>query len=412
MAKYDKVPVKGLLEKYFGNNKSKMRDYLRKHGEEDMLWRVNHYNQDEIEEEAKEWKQTKGWTDVTQFFHQHNSVRADCMRRLQKEADQKEKRENDEWSDWDLAHALYQYLVDEGVFETGDEKKIKKLRTDINKINKILLKTPLDHNSTEYINYTTQLTNLETELQDELEVGHDVYDLYHDRSDGKMEVFEIFNGKRQYGISKVDDLDEVAKQYLRDQIATEGYLFNEDFIIHYIDGDKVADYMDVDDDVRGNLEAYFDDSDKDLSDDQTERISEIETEIQELENEQSGLDIDDPEGNQRYDEIQEQISELEDEKTQIEENPEGDVSEDKIEEKVNEKKEEIKYNPYEYLKDLGYNLEDNKEFFERFIDDEALISAAIQADGAAHFLNTYDGKDNEYKYNDEFYSILLLHKNN
>ena len=75
----------------------------------------------------------------------------------------------------------------------------------------------------------------------------------------------------------------------------------------------------------------------------------------------------------------------------------GNYNEDEIDEKAmamnDERRREIIDNPYEFLKDL-LGERDAKDKLLYYVDREELINAALRTDGRAHFINSYNG--NEY----------------
>jgi hypothetical protein len=261
-----------------------------------------------------------------------------------------EARENDEWANESFVHALYSFLV--------EEDRISSLVRDV------------------------------YDMKDE--GTYFVDNLYH---------YAVWG--MEWLICLEDDVDEIGQEFVQNDLDNEGVqYFNKDFVERFIDGEEVAEDMDIDDDVRQCPECYLSESDRSLSEDQQIEIASKRDEIEKLEEEQADCDVDTPEGEQRYEELQSQINDLEYEIEEIEENPEGEWDDDKIEQAIEDKKNEIENDPLDYLKSMGITD------YSKYIDEKALVKAAVEEDGAAHFMSTYDGKQCNYTYNGTNYSIF------
>jgi hypothetical protein len=329
---FDSVHVRRMLD-YFGGDRTKLVQYLTKKNEQDALWRVQHYRPVDINDEIGDFEGTR------------NEVET----RIEKLREQQELREEDAWSDWTLAHALFDYLCNEG------------------------------------------------ELDPEID---DVYSMYYETySDNDFPLFEV--GKKEWQICTSEDAKQKAIEDVKNSIDTEGAnSFKKEFVERFIDGDEVANDMDIDSDVRNNPEAYLDGSDKELASYQEDEIREKRELLERLEEERDNLDTDTPEGEERYEEIQEEIDNIESEIEDIENDPDGDYKEEAIERVVEEREREIKSNPLEYLKDLGYTD------FSQWIDEDEMAKEAVEEDGVGHFLSKYDSEEREHTYNGDDFSIF------
>jgi hypothetical protein len=86
----------------------------------------------------------------------------------------------------------------------------------------------------------------------------------------------------------------------------------------------------------------------------------------------------------------------------IKENPEGDYSEEGIEGSIESQVDDSKYDFPRFLIDMGY---DSKYILD-FVDIDAVCEDVINDSGYGDILNGYDGKDDEYKVNGEWYHVM------
>ena len=105
----------------------------------------------------------------------------------------------------------------------------------------------------------------------------------------------------------------------------------------------------------------------------------------------------------RLDEIVSEISDIEYEIEEINENPDGDFNQDEIDEKVESMLEEIRYDPYDWLKDRGYD----NETIVRFIDTDAMLDDLV-SDADYGSLNGYDNNYDEVKINGTYYVVMRV----
>jgi hypothetical protein len=100
--------------------------------------------------------------------------------------------------------------------------------------------------------------------------------------------------------------------------------------------------------------------------------------------------------------IQETIDNTNDLIEDIEENPEGDYNEDSIEKTIDNIAEDNIDNFIDHVKDNGYDT----DFILNYLDIDGITEDVIQSDGYGHLLNGYDGRQDEYKINETWYSVM------
>ncbi len=359
-------------------------------------------------------------------------------RRLRKEFqetldDANERRENGEWDDIDgneeaaKAHALLEFIDnnDGGVNIIDDEVKeeLSNLKQRLELLNDQYNETDDD----ETVDSLTQEIDEVQERIDEIESEYyDVYDVFPTRYGhyGDMSVFN-FRGQGRLGnlyefaVGTTDEADNALKEYYKnfiDDAGLEG--INQYIIENNIDGDRVADDFEgyYDEDVRENLDAYFNLDDLELSREQESRKSDLENYIEEL-NEyieeqqviQSSLEyeIEEPdEYSKRYDEIQDLIEDAERRRDDAQEEIDemrGEVTDDMIQSEVEDKLYEIRRNPYDFLKDMGY---DQKTIL-NFVDLDGVIEDLYQG-GDYGDLNSYDNSYDEIKIGGDYYVVMRI----
>jgi hypothetical protein len=151
-----------------------------------------------------------------------------------------------------------------------------------------------------------------------------------------------------YLVGTSDDSEAAARASARDSY-DEG-LFNQSFVLNYVNAESFAtDQVDSDE--------YYD---------------------EEVEQHPSMYIQDDPEGEDgEYSEEQKDVA---------------------VKRLKDGKKREIESDPFQYLHYMGYTDWDAMEQLSGYIDVDELVKDAVDTDGVAHFLNTYDG--NQYDSDD------------
>jgi len=342
--------------------------------------------------------------------------------RIQREQQEKreaaqERREEGEWSgsyenmDYEglRAHALLTYLdtyESTQVMTTEDRAEITRLELEIDKLEQ-------EYDNSE--DPRPELLDQKSELEDELEELRSKIDVYNIIPTGnylRLSEFEVIDSglsDRRYAVGDEDDMERSSYEYLDDLIDDIGFEgFNKDFAMGYLDTDAIIEYAEemYDYDVREEPDAYFDESQKELSNRQEEDIRVARLFIERAENQISvledklGGDHDD-EINEKIDELRETISNYEDEITEIEENPDGDYPEDLIEDAIADRVRDVRDDPEEFME--SYGLE-----WDKFIDRDEFIKGVIESDGYGQTLNSYDGSADEVRVGDQWYYVMRI----
>jgi flagellar biosynthesis GTPase FlhF len=308
------------------------------------------------------------------------------------------------------ANALFAYLEEEGDYQiltNQDREKIQSLRSEIERLNN-------EYNDSEDVR-TDLLDSVET-LEDELaefDEYIDVYSLVPTGGHYDMQNFQLVDSlNEEYAVGDEDEMESSAREYVKALIDDIGYGgFTKSFVMGFIDDDEVVSYMEdfYDEDVRSNAEIYFDESERDFSDEQKDKINFNNKTIQQLESFVSSLedelnDTEDEEEeeelNEKIEESNEKIEELTEEIEEIESEPNGDFPEKLIEEKVDDLLDDVKRNVEHYMSEFGLNYED-------YINKDEFIKGLIDSDGYG-MVGSYDGEVSEYYIKDETFYVIRL----
>jgi hypothetical protein len=308
------------------------------------------------------------------------------------------------------ANALFAYLEEEGDYQiltNQDREKIQSLKLEIERLNN-------EYNDSEDVR-TDLLDSVET-LEDELaefDEYIDVYSLVPTGGHYDMQNFQLVDSlNEEYAVGDEDEMESSAREYVEGLIDDIGYEgFSKSFVMGFIDEDQVVSYMEdfYDDDVRNNPEIYFDESERDFSDEQKDKINFNNKTIQQLESFVSSLedelnDTEDEEEeeelNEKIEESNEKIEELTEEIEEIESEPNGDFPEKLIEEKVDDLLDDVKRNVQHYMNEFGLNYED-------YIDKDEFIAGLIDSDGYG-MVASYDGEVSEYYIKDKTFYVVRL----
>ena len=351
--------------------------------------------------EAEYAEQLKIWRDKEAAKKERDRLeKLRIQNRLnQQRADAQERRENGEW---DLgpdcpeeglkAHALLKYL------ENNDNVEVK---TNEDRIEIQRLKDEIERLESEYDNSEDVRTDLLDEketLEDELDTLENKIDVYNIVPAGThydMTEFEVIDSDvdgHRYAVGTESEIHSTAYDYVEGLIDDIGYSgFNDGFAKSYIDNEAVASYAEdvYNDDVRENPDAYFNDDERQLSDEQNEKIEILNSRIEQtnelierLENKMTGED--DSEIEEQVEELNDRITEYEEEIEEIESDPEGEFPDELIDDKVNELVSDVRYDPENFMDEFGLNWED-------YIDKDDFIEGVISADGYGSCVSSYDG---------------------
>lgn len=332
--------------------------------------------------------------------------------------DAEERRANGEWdltNDPDdealKAHALFNWLVDNNEIEplTNEDKiEIQRIKDEIER-----LQTEYDNSEEVRTDLLDEIEDLEDTL-DEYDSKIDVYNIIPNGKYYDMTKFEVINAGlegRGYAVGDASEMDDSANQYVENLIDDIGYAgFSSSFARSYIDEDAVVSYAEdvYYEDVQNNPDVYFDDSERELSGKQEEkieilkmRISQTQQIISELEDTKDGEDEENDEiVDEKIEELEDLIIEYEDEIQEIEDSPEGDFPQDMIDEKVEDLVADVKNDPESFMNEFGLE-------WENYIDKDAFIEGVIESDGYG-IVNSYDGNYDEEYVNDILFYVMRI----
>jgi hypothetical protein len=222
----------------------------------------------------------------------------------------------------------------------------------------------------------------------------------------------------EYSVGDEIEMDEAALEYAKnyvDEVGIEG--FRDHFIEDHLDTEAIEQYFRdfYDDDVRNNIDVYFDESELPDSEEQEQRkreleeyISKAEGVISKLEQKQENLndEIEDPvEYTKRYDEIQSKIDiiqgHIETSQEEIDDiESTGQITEDMIEEKIDEMVSDKMSDPKGSLSEFGMDISE-------YVDMDSLAKGLAESDGY-QILASYDGSyDTEYINNEHYYIMRI-----
>ena len=329
-----------------------------------------------------------------------------------------ERRVNGEWNLTDdpddealKAHALFEWLVDNNEIEpltNEDIVEIQRIKDEI-----LILQTEYDNSEDVRTDLLDEISDLEDTL-DEYDSKIDVYNMIPTGKYYNMTTFEVINadlGGRSYAVGDESEMDESAKEYVEGLIDDIGYAgFSSSFARSYIDEDAVVSYAEdvYYEDVQNNPDVYFDDSERELSNKQEEkieilkmRISQTQELISNLEDTKDGENEENDEViDEKIEELEDLIIEHEDEIQEIEDSPEGDFPQDSIDEKVEELVKDVKSDPESFMSEFGLDWED-------YIDNQEFIQGVIDTDGYG-IVNSYDGNYDEIRVNNTLFYVMRI----
>ena len=152
-------------------------------------------------------------------------------------------------------------------------------------------------------------------------------------------------------------------------------------------------------------------SEKNLSDEQEEKIGILNSKIEKykslISSFEDEIDNDEMES-ENNDEIIEKIDELNDEITEMEteiqdeiENPEGSFPDDLIEDIIEKQLKEVRYDVTSFMDEWGLD-------WEEYVDKDEFINGVVDADGYGHTLNGYDGTAEEITVLGDLYYVMRI----
>lgn len=326
-------------------------------------------------------------------YHTPLQKRLDYIEFQKKLAAQEEKRERGDWdTDGSLddlgkcANALFIHLIETEYEEKEpeDQERLKQLYAEKERREKIEAETEDDENLSE-------LESVNTEIE-EIEKRIDVYDLIPDGRNHRLRGFRVATpeglSKSLYYVGDEYDTEISAIEYVKDSFDGAGGVEHavSDWVIRdNIDEEDLKDYFrDGEyDNVRENLESYFDEDDFEYSEDVQNRIDEIEARLEDPENLSQ----------EEYDELNEELEELRD--------SDKDIPEHMIDDKVEDLLNELASDPIETIKNYGLDISN-------FIDEDDVAKQVVRDDGYGSTLNYYDGTEDSVEFYGETYYIFEI----
>ena len=340
----------------------------------------------------------------------------------EKQDEAQERRLNGEWTLDDncpeiglKAHALLINLsenFDVDIITNQDIGEIARIQNEIDRLQ-------LEYDNDEEVrgDLLDEISELEDEIT-EFENKIDVYNIIPTGSFYSTSQFEVIGvpnlEDRTYAVGDEDEMQRSAYDYVDQLIDDIGYRgFNPTFAKEFIDENAVISYAEdlYNDDVYNNTESYLDNSERNLSDEQEEKIGILNSKIEKykslISSFEDEIDNDEMES-ENNDEIIEKIDELYDEITEMEteiqdeiENPDGSFPDDLIEDIIKKQLDEVKYDVTSFMDEWGLD-------WEEYVDKDEFINGVVDTDGYGHTLNGYDGTAEEITVLGDLYYVMRI----
>jgi len=350
---------------------------------------------------------------VKGYISDHNSPRERIREKQELNAklgEQESLRDSDEWAleqgdeTGEKAHALFDNLVSVGEIDALDEdgrEMLKVLKVKLDELQKRYDETDDDDMVSQL---TDAIEETESEIEELEENNVDVYMMYASPryTHYGLQQFEVLIPgfkDREYTVGTYEEMDEAALQYAKSYVDDSGADgFSESFIADYLDVDQIVSMAEEDYEyqVRENPDSYFNDDDYELTSEQEERIEQLESQIEDLEQQKLELDSDDDNYYEYEEDLDNQIEALQEELDNIEVDTEP--TEDMIDNMVESLVRDVRRDPLDYLKDLGYDIKD-------YIDEDELAQGLVDSDGWG-IMNSYDGSYDSEDVNGVTYYIM------
>jgi hypothetical protein len=313
------------------------------------------------------------------------------------------------------AHALLINLsenFDVDIITNQDIGEIARIQNEIDRLQ-------LEYDNDEEVrgDLLDEISELEDEIT-EFENKIDVYNIIPTGSFYATSQFEVIGvpnlEDRTYAVGDEDEMQRSAYEYVDQLIDDIGYRgFNPTFAKDFIDEKAIISYAEdlFNDDVYNNTENYVDNSERNLSDGQEEKIGILNSKIEKykslISSFEDEIDNDEMES-ENNDEIIEKIDELNDEITEMEteiqdeiENPEGSFPDDLIEDIIEKQLKEVRYDVTSFMDEWGLD-------WEEYVDKDEFINGVVDADGYGHTLNGYDGTAEEITVLGDLYYVMRI----
>jgi hypothetical protein len=335
---------------------------------------------------------------------------------LENEEEAKERRDKNEWNvdspDCDeicmKANALFEYLEAEGNFKISDKNTVKTKQEIELEIKK------LQQQYDEEEDFNEEIYDRISELEDVLEDYDNYVDLYSLIPVGDfydMTEFKILGVPNEsYVVGTSSEMDSSLVEYaegILDDIGYENY--NQNFLTQFIDDEKVVDWFEdfYNDDLYNEPDAYFEDSQRNLSTPQSDRRKYLVTKREKLEKasysyKEAIEETDNQNLKQSFikklEDFEEEIENIDEEIDDIESDPEGDFPDELIRQEIEERLGYVRNNPLSYIRDWGLDLHD-------FIDRDSFIQGVIEEDGNS-MIAAYDGNVEEIYVKGEIFYVF------
>jgi len=373
---------------------------------------IDNYLESEYSEQLKIWRDKE-----LARKEKERLEKLRIQRELQiKRQDAQERRLNNEWElgpdcpeEGLQAHALLKFLEDNQDVEVKTNQDLIEIERIKNEIERLQLE--YDNSEEVRTELLDEISDLEDEVS-ELENKIDVYDIiptgtYYDTTE--FEVIDAGINDRRYAVGTETQMQNSCYESVESLIDDIGYEgFNASFAKDYIDVESVVDYAEdlYNEDVENNSDVYFDDSERQLSDEQEEKIGILKMRISQTQQLISNLEEQDDDENddsiqEKIEELQDLIVEYEDEIGDIENDPEGYFPQDLIDEKVQELVSDVRQDPENFMNEFGLE-------WDRYIDKDAFIQGVIDTDGYGHTINRYDGNADEIYVQEQLFYVMRI----
>ena len=352
----------------------------------------------------------KGWVADSNTPREKIKERQELNAKL---AEQESLREDDEWDlsngdeTGEKAHALFENLVNNGEIDLLSDEDKEKLNTLRSKLQDLEQEYEgLDDNDDRAYEVQEAIDETQSEIDELEENDADVYMMYPQpryTHYGLTQFEVLIPGFKdsEYTVGTEEEMDEAALKYAEsyiDDVGADG--FQESFIEDYLDVDAIVRMAEEDYEyqVRDYPDSYFNDDDFELTEEQEERIAQLESQIEDLEQQKLELDSDDENYYDYEEDLDNQIETLQEELDGIEVDTEP--SEDMIENKVAELVRDVRRDPLDYLKNYGLSIKE-------YIDEDALAQGLVDSNGWG-VMNSYDGQYDSEEVNGVTYYIMRL----
>jgi len=310
------------------------------------------------------------------------------------------------------ANALFQFLVNTDELKAADEDtqerlgKLQKRKFDLEK--------ELENDQDPAPAKITQLEQINQEIEEIQGEYSDVYDLEVMDDDylGGLTWFEIEKIEKAYVVGDEYDMEKAALEYIEQLYDDIGFDSLPDWLAEKsIDTDSVVESfrMMYEDWINESPGDYFEDSDRELSQEQKHEVEKTDFVSKDLNKKVKAFKL--AQQNETDSEklsfikktislFETKLAQLESQKEKILEDPQGEFSEDVIEREIEARLEYVKERPLQQLKEYGMEIDS-------YIDKRKVYQEVLDNDGF-EVMSGYDGEVNEEIVNgDTFYIIRI-----